>query len=115
MPNSLLTIGSSNLTWAEFTERVEQFAIDCLIDVRSFPRSRQPLFNQAPLRAGLNKRGVCYLHLGDQLGGHVTDEEASYARRCTLPRFQDGIEKVMDITAREICPKVGDGPHQAAG
>lgn len=100
MPNMLLTLGSSNLSWAEFTERVQRFEIGCLIDVRSFPRSRQPFFNQAPLKAGLNKRGVGYLHLGAQLGGHVTDEEASYARRSTLPRFLEGIEQVMDITAR---------------
>jgi len=48
----------------------------------------------------LNKRGIAYLHLGDQLGGHVTEEEASYTLRTTLPRFLDGIERVLDIAGR---------------
>jgi uncharacterized protein (DUF488 family) len=100
MQKTIATLGSSDLSWSEFTERLERFDIGCLVDVRSFPRSRRPCFNQAALKSGLNKRGIGYLHLGDQLGGHVTDEEASYTRRTTMPGFLAGIDRVLEIASR---------------
>ena len=71
-----------------------------MIDVRSFPRSRYPCFNQAPVRTSLNRRGIAYLHLGDQLGGHVVDQAASYTHRITLPEFHEGIGEVMAVARR---------------
>jgi uncharacterized protein (DUF488 family) len=100
MQKTITTLGSSDLSWIEFTERLERFGIGCLVDVRSFPRSRRPCFNQAALKSGLNKRGIGYLHLGDQLGGHVTDQELSYTRRTTMPAFLGGIDRVLKIAER---------------
>lgn len=96
----VLTVGTSNLTSTQFVNRVQAFDVGCLVDVRSFPRSRHPHFNQPQFRACLNRQGISYLHLGDQLGGHVTDEEASYTRRSTMSAFLDGIGRVLDIAAR---------------
>lgn len=100
MPKSLLTIGSSTLAWAEFTNRLERHEVGCIIDVRSFPRSRHPCYNQAPMRTGLNRRGIAYIYLGDRLGGHVVDQAASYAHRITLPEFREGIGEVVSIAKR---------------
>lgn len=100
MKKLITTLGSSNLTWSEFADRLETFDIGCVIDVRSFPRSRLIHFNQPQLITCLNGRGVAYVHLGDQLGGHVTDEEASYTRRTTMPAFLGGIDRVLEIAAR---------------
>ncbi len=100
MQKSIATVGSSDLSWSEFTGRLERFRIGCLVDVRSFPRSRRPCFSQAALKSGLHKRGISYLHLGDQLGGHVSDQELSYTRRTTMPAFLGGIDRVLDIAAR---------------
>lgn len=100
MKNTVTSIGSSNLTWSQFADRLETFDIGCVVDVRSFPRSRLIHFNQPQLRTCLNRRGIAYVHLGDQLGGHVTDEEASYTRRTTMPAFLSGIDRVLEIAAR---------------
>ncbi|MCC5964152.1 MAG: DUF488 domain-containing protein [Rhodobacteraceae bacterium] len=100
MPDTLLTIGSSTLAWAEFTDRLERHEVACIIDVRSFPRSRHPCYNQAPLRNGLNRRGIAYIYLGDRLGGHVVDHAASYAHRITLPEFREGIGEVVSVAKR---------------
>jgi uncharacterized protein (DUF488 family) len=100
LANTLYTLGSSNLTWPEFIARIEAAEIGCIIDVRSFPRSRLLHFNQPQLRTCLNGRGVAYVHLGEQLGGHVTDQEVSYTRRTTMPGFLAGIDQVLEIAAR---------------
>lgn len=100
MKKMITTLGSSILTWSQFADRLETFEVGCVIDVRSFPRSRLLHFNQPQLRKCLNGRGIAYVHLGDQLGGHVTDEEASYTRRTTMPGFLDGIDRVVEIAAR---------------
>jgi uncharacterized protein (DUF488 family) len=100
LANTLYTIGSSSLAWPEFIARIEAAEIGCIIDVRSFPRSRLIHFNRPQLRACLNRRGIAYVHLGDQLGGHVTDEEASYTRRTTMPGFLGGIDRVLEIAVR---------------
>ena len=100
MPNSLLTIGSSTLAWAEFINRLERHVVGCIIDVRSFPRSRHPCYNKAPMRTGLNRRGIAYIYLGDCLGGHVVDQATSYAHRITLPEFREGIGEVVSIAKR---------------
>lgn len=100
MKKMITTLGSSNLTWTQFADRLQSNGIGCVVDVRSFPRSRLIHFNQPQLRTCLNRRGIAYVHLGDQLGGHVTDEEASYTRRTTMPGFLGGIDRVLEIAAR---------------
>ena len=100
MKKTVISIGSSNLTWGQFADRLETFDIGCVVDVRSFPRSRLIHFNQPQLRTCLNGRGIAYVVLGHQLGGHVTDEEASYTRRTTMPGFLEGIDRVLEIAAR---------------
>lgn len=100
MAETVYTIGSSNLAWLEFIARIEGAEIECIVDVRSFPRSRLLHFNLSNLKACLNRRGIAYVHLGDQLGGHVTDQEVSYLRRTTMPAFLGGIDRVLEIAAR---------------
>lgn len=100
MPPPVLTIGTSDTPWTDFLSRLDQYSVGCVIDVRSFPRSRRPCFNQAPLQTGLNRRGIAYLHLGDQLGGNVVDQAASYTHRITLPDFLDGIGEIMAVARR---------------
>lgn len=93
----LLTIGSGNASWAAFTNHLDQFGVQIVADVRSFPRSRIPAFNQVALGKGLNERGIGYHHFGRQLGGYVTDRSVSYAHRVTETAFVGGIEEVLEL------------------
>lgn len=96
----IYTLGTSNMSWTEFAARLQAHDIICLVDVRSFARSRYLHFNEVQFRTCLNRRGIAYVNLGDQLGGHVCDEAISYTRRTTLPEFLSGIERVLDIASR---------------
>lgn len=100
MSKTIYTIGSSILRWSEFAARLEAASVGCLVDVRSFPRSRFLHFNRAQLQASLNLRGIAYVFLGDGLGGHVEGAELSYSCRKTTAEFLAGIDRVLDIAAR---------------
>jgi len=65
----ILTIGHSTRPIAEFLALLQSQQVNCLVDVRTIPRSRfNPQFNQAALAASLKKAGLDYLHLPG-LGG----------------------------------------------
>lgn len=100
MDKTVITIGSSTLSWSQFIGRLEAADVGCIVDVRSFPRSRFVHFNQPQLRTCLNLRGISYVFLGDILGGHVADQDASYARRTRSPAFLEGIARILDIAGR---------------
>lgn len=63
------TIGHSTRTIEAFASLVQAHAIELLIDVRRFPKSRRhPHFNREPLAASLRESGIEYIWRGD-LGG----------------------------------------------
>ena len=79
---SILSLGHSNVGWDEFSYALDQFDIGCIIDVRSSPRSRWAHFCKPELRVRLNRVGVSYVHLGDNLGGIPRSGPIDYATRC---------------------------------
>lgn len=96
----VLTVGHSNIGWDEFSYALDQFNIGCVIDVRSSPRSRWQHFCKPQLRVRLNRVGIAYVHLGDDLGGMLTSGPTDYATRRTTAAFSTGIESVLAIAAR---------------
>jgi uncharacterized protein (DUF488 family) len=68
-PTTIFTIGHSTQPVAAFIALLRQVAVDCLVDVRSIPRSRtNPQFNADTLPEALAAAGIAYHHLG-ALGG----------------------------------------------
>lgn len=66
----LYTIGHSNLSLADFLRALKDHDISYIVDVRSSPASvRFPYFSRPDLAASLQKAGIDYLYMGDQLGG----------------------------------------------
>lgn len=98
--SDILTIGHSNVSWDEFHYGLDYFDVDCIIDVRSSPRSRWPQFRKYDLRAALNRVGISYIHLGDALGGHPKHGPTAYDERRGTPAFATGIESVLSIASR---------------
>lgn len=96
----VLTVGHSNIGWDEFSYALDQFDVGCIIDVRSSPRSRWQHFCKPELRVRLNRVGIAYVHLGDDLGGIPTSGPTDYATRRTTAAFSTGIESVLAIAAR---------------
>ena len=96
----VLTVGHSNIGWDEFSYALDQFDIGCIIDVRSSPRSRWQHFCKPQLRVRLNRVGIAYVHLGDDLGGMPVSGPTDYATRRGTTAFATGIETIMGIAAR---------------
>ena len=65
----LYTIGHSTHTIKEFVAMLHAHQIDCVVDVRTIPKSRYvPWFNKDRLKASLSKEGIRYIHMVE-LGG----------------------------------------------
>ena len=69
----IFTAGHSNRPLEEFLDLLEGAGIELLADVRAYPASRRhPHFGREPLSTALQGRGIGYLWLGRELGGHRT-------------------------------------------
>ena len=89
-------------------DRLEQYGIELVADVRSMPHSRHaPQFNQEELAWALGQRGIGYIHMGDELGGRPTEDRlydeqgrADYRLMALEPKFQEGVRQLAQ-TAME--------------
>jgi uncharacterized protein (DUF488 family) len=103
------TIGHSNHEFDEFARLVLTERIGCLVDVRSFPYSRYaPHFNRDELEAGMIRRGVRYLFLGEELGGRPTREghydakgHALYGPMSEEESFATAVEHLIEDARRD--------------
>src|SRR5215468_4072461 len=59
----LFTIGYEQVTSAAFLDELAQAKIGLVVDVRAIAASRRPGFSKRQLAAGLDERGIKYLHL----------------------------------------------------
>ncbi len=76
-PGALLTLGHSSMEANEFVQLLRRHGIELLVDVRSQPVSgRFPQFNRAVLEKFLERHGIAYLFLGEELGGRPDDPAA---------------------------------------
>ncbi len=96
----LWTIGHSTLPWDQFQGLLEQHRIGCIADVRSYPRSRYAHFSSPAIRVLLNRVGVSYVFLGDQLGGRPRSGPDRYEEMAQTPFFRTGIERLLEIAPR---------------
>src|SRR5258706_14789999 len=59
----LFTIGYENATTQAMLDALQQAKVDLVVDVRAVTSSRRPGFSKRQLAAGLDERGIGYLHL----------------------------------------------------
>lgn len=94
------TIGHSTLDWWPFERLLAQHSIGCVVDVRTYPRSRLPHFSSPALRVLLNRIGISYLFLGDQLGGRPRSGPNRYEEMAKSIAFQIGIARLLEVAPR---------------
>jgi len=63
MKNSLFTIGYEHATTRAMLDELAGAKVDLVVDVRAVTSSRRPGFSKRQLAAGLDERGIGYLHL----------------------------------------------------
>src|SRR5246127_4098640 len=59
----LFTIGYEQTPSKAVLDELEQAGVKLLVDVRAIASSRRPDFSKTQLAAGLDERGISYLHL----------------------------------------------------
>ncbi len=106
----LYTIGHGARKWEDFVFLLEKYGIQYLVDVRSVPYSRfHPQFNQATMKVELEKRGISYVFLGDQLGGRPQDPacfngegKIDYRKIREQEFFKQGLERIKTGYQKEL-------------
>ena len=108
--SDLATIGYQGCTIDEVLDELHRAGISLLIDVRAVPLSRKPGFSKRQLAAGLDERGIAYVHL-QGLGtpkpgrdavraGHPERMEPIFRRHMTSDRAQAELAQAKAL-ARE--------------
>jgi uncharacterized protein (DUF488 family) len=103
------TIGHSNRTWQEFVNILNNFSIEILADIRTFPGSRKyPYFNKEAMSGALNNVRIKYIHL-PELGGRRKPLADSintawrnssfqgYADHMRTEEFHSGISRLIEL------------------
>lgn len=111
--SSVLTIGHSTRTIEEFTGLLQVYAVTCVVDVRTVPRSRHnPQFNRETLPISLKTAGIGYVHMAE-LGGlrHTTRDSLNtgwrnasfrgYADYMQTPEFQRAIDHLIQLASQD--------------
>lgn len=86
---------------------LHQHKITALADVRSMPYSRYLThFNKAPLKSALNRAGIYYVFLGQELGARPNDQscyvdgKAVYEKIAATDAFHKGIQRILKGTQK---------------
>ncbi len=101
---TIYSIGHSNQPQDAFIALLQRHGIQSLADVRSAPYSRYvPHFNRPELEYAVERAGIRYLYLGDELGGRPSGNEfyddegyVLYYRAARAPFFVRGLERLTD-------------------
>ncbi|HUT14939.1 MAG TPA: DUF488 domain-containing protein [Anaerolineae bacterium] len=118
----IFSIGHSDHTIEAFLDLLRQQMVAVVVDVRSQPYSRwAPQFNRESLARDLKAAGVCYVFMGDSLGGRPADpafydahrERPDYERLAQSPAYQAGIEQLLELAeAQRAVMMCSEGDYQ---
>ncbi|RJQ36853.1 DUF488 domain-containing protein [Candidatus Parcubacteria bacterium] len=86
------SIGHSNKTLLVFLEKLKEYRIAILVDVRTYPSSRfSPHFNAMPLGRALVAENIQYLIRGRNLGGRGVNNNFEGAIRELVRMTRNGV------------------------
>ncbi len=99
MPQKLIyTLGTDRRSREDFIEILLGYGLEAFLDVRSFPRSKIPLFHRETLEELLPMHGIEYHFLGRQLGGL---RKGGYVSHIVTDDFRRGIDEVEEIARQK--------------
>ena len=112
MPTIVLTIGHSTRPIEAFVELLKVHQVECLVDVRTIPRSRRnPQFNQDSLPQSLAAARMKYVPMPGLGGlrhprrdspntGWRNDSFRGFADYMQTSEFEANLEKLLDLAER---------------
>jgi uncharacterized protein (DUF488 family) len=106
----LFTIGYEQTPSKAVLDELEQAGVKLLVDVRAIASSRRPGFSKTQLAAGLDERGIAYLHLrglgtpkqGREAarGGHDALLHKIYAAHLKTPQAREQLDELSSLVKR---------------
>jgi uncharacterized protein (DUF488 family) len=106
----LFTIGYEQTPVEAVLDELEHAGVRLLVDVRAVAASRRPGFSKKQLAAGLDERGISYLHLRG-LGTPKDGREAArggkfdalhriYAKHLETPQAREELDELASLVAK---------------
>ncbi|MCR4428403.1 MAG: DUF488 domain-containing protein [Caldiserica bacterium] len=92
----IFTLGTSSRSKEEFLRLLGIHGIEAVADVRRFPTSRFDHFKKELIRELLEKEGISYFYLGEELGGFRKGGYEAYTR---TEDFQSGLRRLVEIAS----------------
>jgi uncharacterized protein (DUF488 family) len=107
---NLFTIGYEQTPATAVLDELEQAGVKLLVDVRAVAASRRPGFSKSQLAAGLDERGISYLHLRG-LGTPKAGREAArggkfallhkiYAAHLKTPQAKEQLDELSALVKK---------------
>lgn len=101
----IYTVGHSTHEISYFVELLKEYAITCLIDVRSVAASRyNPQYNQKALAKSLQDNNISYFHFAEEFGARHTNPnlldkqgKVDFAKVQNSPAFKKGVERLRSF------------------
>jgi uncharacterized protein (DUF488 family) len=103
MPQTIYTVGHSNLSFMKFIRLVEAHNITHIIDIRSIPYSRRaPWSNKSRLPELLRPFKIRYTYLGHKLGGKKQNIEQLSKQQGVTPQaiYEQAIKVLQQLSLR---------------
>ena len=103
----LFTIGYEQTPAKSVLDELEQAGVKLLVDVRAVASSRRPGFSKSQLAAGLDERGISYVHLrglGTPKDGRLAARAGEfdilhkiYARHLKTPQAKEELDELSAL------------------
>ena len=87
----IYTLGTGRRSEEDFVEILLSYNIKTLVDVRSFPKSKMPVFTRENLENLLKREGMGYVFFGKELGGF---RKGGYEAYTETEDFKKGIDEL---------------------
>lgn len=120
----LFTIGYEQTPPKAVLDELENAGVKLLVDVRAVASSRRPGFSKNQLAAGLDQRGISYLHLrglGTPKDGRLAARsgdmkalERIYAKHLNTPQAKEELDELSSLVlkAGPVCVLCYERDHQ---
>lgn len=112
---TVFTIGYEQATSAAVLDELERAKVQLLVDVRAVAASRRPGFSKRQLAAGLDERGIGYLHLqklGTPKDGRLAARSGDantmlriYEKHLATPQAREKMDELTALvrSGRRVC------------
>ena len=93
---AIFTVGYGGRKLHNLISLLKECNVDLVVDVRRFPKSGNPDYNQDNLERLIADAGMHYVFMGQELGGLRRE---GYIRHMQSELYQRGITKLLDIAS----------------